>query len=99
MSKINLDGGEITIIRALGVSGAPMAGRDLKGHVGGVSDQNLAETLKTMIALGYITAIPDLDLAEDFDKVTFAVNSGYARDLKEALEPEKQERPKRVRRQ
>ncbi len=98
MSKINLDGGEITIIRALGVSGAPMLGRDLKSHVGGVGETQLMETLKTMIALGYITAIPDLDLVEDLDKVTFAVNSGYARDLKEALEPEP-ERPKRVRRQ
>jgi hypothetical protein len=99
MSKINLDGGEITIIRALGLSGTPMSGRDLKGRVGGVSDQNLTETLKTMIVLGYITATPDLDLVENLDKVTFAVNSGYARELKEALEPEKKERPKRARRQ
>ena len=34
MSKMNLDGGEISIIRALGFSGTQMLGRDL----GGVSE-------------------------------------------------------------
>jgi hypothetical protein len=99
MSKINLEGGEITIIRALGLSGVPMSGKDLKSRVGNTGDTQLTETLKTMIALGYVSATPDLDMVEDLDKVTFAVNSGYSRALKEALEPEKKGPPKRVRRQ
>jgi len=98
MSKINLDGGEISIIRALGFSGAPMPGRDLKGRIERMSDNDLADTLKTMIALGYISATPDLDRAEDLEKVAFSVNSGYAKALKETIEPT-QEPTKRVRRQ
>lgn len=99
MSKINLEGGEITIIRALGLAGTPMAGRDLKGRVGRMSDQDLMETLQTLIALGFVTSTPDLDLVEDLDKAMVAVNSGYSKALKEALEPEKREPTKRVRRQ
>lgn len=98
MSKINLDGGEISIIRALGFSGTQMLGRDLKGRAGGMSDGDLADCLSTLISLGYVTSTPDLDAGEEIDKVAFAVNSGYAKALREAIEPE--ERPtKRVRRQ
>lgn len=99
MSKINLDGGEISIIRALGFAGTPMLGRDLKGRVGHVSEEDLAGTLRTLIALGYLTSTPDLDRVEELDKVAFAVNSGYSKALKEAIEPEKKEPAKRVRRQ
>ena len=87
MSKINLDGGEISIIRGLGFSGAPLTGRDLKGRVGQMSDNDLADCLKTLIALGYVSSNPDLDDAKDLEKVAFAVNSGYAKDLKEAIDP------------
>lgn len=88
MSKINLDGGEISIIRALGFSAAPMLGRDLKGRVGSMNDNDLAECLGTLIALGYVSSTPDLDRVEDLDKVSFAVNSGYTKALREALDPQ-----------
>jgi len=88
MSKINLDGGEISIIRGLGFSGAPMTGCDLKGRIGRMSDGDLTECLKTLIALGYVTSSPDLDCVEDLEKVALAVNSGYAKMLKEAIDPE-----------
>ena len=97
MSTINLDGGEVTIIRALGFSGTPVMGRDLKGLVGGMSESNLVESLKTLMALGYVTSEADLDRAEDFDKMAFAVNSGYAKALREAIDP-KPEPTKRQRR-
>jgi len=87
MSKINLDGGEISIIRALGFSGSPMSGRDLKGRIDRMSDSDLAECLRTLIALGYVSSTPDMDRVEDIEKVAFAVNSGYAKDLKEAIDP------------
>ena len=88
MSKINLDGGEISIIRALGFSGAPLLGRDLKGRVERMSDSDLADCLKTLIALGYVSSTPDLDRVEDLEKVAFAVNSGYAKALREAIDPQ-----------
>lgn len=98
MSKINLDGGETSIIRALGFAGTPMPGSDLKGRVGRMRPSDLADTLKTLITLGYVVATPDLDDADDFDAVMFAVNTGYSKALQEAIDPP-QEPPKRVRRQ
>jgi len=98
MSKINLDGGEISIIRALGFSGTQMLGRDLKGRVERMSDGDLADCLVTLIALGYITSTPELSAHEEIDKVAFAVNSGYAKMLREAIDPDP-EPTKRVRRQ
>jgi len=98
MSKINLDGGEISIIRALGFSGTPMTGRDLKGRVPRMNDGDLTECLMTLISLGYLTSTPDINSSEELDQAAFAVNSGYVKALREALEPEK-EPTKRVRRQ
>ena len=98
MSRINLDGGEIGIIRALGYSGTAMPGCELKGRVGRMSDDDLAESLKTMVTLGYISATPDLDDVKDLDSTAFAVNTGYAKALQEAIDPPK-EPVKRVRRQ
>jgi len=90
MSTINLDGGEVGIIRALGFSGTPVAGRDLKGSVGSMSESDLIESLKTLMALGYVTSSADLDREEDFDKMDFAVNSGYSKALREAIDPQPQ---------
>ena len=99
MNKINLDGGEISILRTLGFSGTQMLGRDLKGRVGGMSEGDLTECLKTLIALGYVTAAPELEGVEDLDKAALSVNSGYAKVLKEAIDPPRVEPTRRVRRQ
>jgi hypothetical protein len=88
MSTINLDGGEISIIRALGFAGTQVAGHELKGKVGSMSERDLIECLKTLIALGFVSSSADLDRSEEFDKMTFAVNSGYSRDLREAIDPQ-----------
>lgn len=90
MSTINLDGGEVTIIRALGFSGTAVLGGDLKNAVGGMSEQELVETLKTLTVLGYVTSSVDLDRDEPIDKISFAVNTGYAKALREAIDPEPQ---------
>jgi len=97
MSTINLDGGEISIIRALGFSGTQVLGSDLKKSVGRMSDNDLAESLKTLVVLGYVTSNPEFDRVEDLDKTAFSVNSGYAKKLQEAIDP-KPEPTKRQRR-
>ena len=98
MNNINLDGGEVSIIRALGFSGTQMTGYELKARIERMSDGDLAEALRILVALGYVTSTPEMDGSEEIDKVLFAVNSGYAKALQEAIEPT-QEPTKRVRRQ
>lgn len=88
MSTINLDGGEISIIRALGFAGTQMLGRDLKSRVDRMNDSALSECLQTLIAVGYVSASPDFDRAEDLDRTQFSVNSGYAKALREAIDPQ-----------
>ena len=100
MSNINLDGGETSIIRTLGFGGAPIMGRDLKSRVGGIEDAELLDLLQTLIAIGYVCASRDLSRVEDLDRTTFFTNPGYAKELKEALDPRAKEPPtRRVRRQ
>lgn len=100
MSNINLDGGEISVIRALGFGGAPMLGADLKSRVGSLGEAELFEILQTLGALGYISSSPELSGMGEVDKTQFYVNPGYARDLKEALDPQAAPRkPRRMRRE
>jgi len=100
MSNINLDGGEVSIIRTLGFGGAPMMGRDLKSRMSGMEDAELYDILQTLIAVGYVCANRDLSRVEDIDRATFFTNPGYAKELKEALDPRAKEPPtRRVRRQ
>ncbi len=100
MSNINLDGGETSVLRTLGFGGAPMMGRDLKSRLAGMGDAELFEILQTLIAVGYVCASRDLSRVEDIDRATFFTNPGYAKDLREALDPRAKEPPtRRVRRQ
>ena len=101
--NINLDGGEIAIIKTLGFSGTQMTGRDLKSRVGGMEDAELLDCLQTLTAIGYVTCNRNLQRVEDLDKAMIGVNSGYSKELKEALDPRAKaaaaKPSKRVRRQ
>lgn len=100
MSNINLDGGETSVIRTLGFGGAPITGRDLKSRVGGMGDAELFEILRTLVSVGYVSSNRELDRVEDLDRASLFVNPGYAKELKEALDPHPKEPPtRRVRRQ
>ncbi len=100
MSNINLDGGETTLIRTLGFGGSPMGGRDLKLRLTGMDDAQIVSILQTLIAVGYVCSNRDLDQVEDLDKSSFFVNPGYAKDIREALDPNPKPQPsRRVRRQ
>lgn len=99
--EINLDGGETSIIKALGFSGE-MNGEDLMARLGGeLVPAELIDTLKGLISVGYIEADKNGFYKEDDLKgVHFQVNSGYSRELKDALNPRPQKpKSRRVRRE
>ncbi len=101
-NEINLDGAEISVIKALGLSGNDITGEDLAARVPDLLEAELIDTIKGLITMGYIVADSQAfyDL-EGMAKTTFSINSGYARDLKDAMDPRSTERPKskRVRRE
>ena len=99
--EINLDGGEVSVIKALGFSGET-TGEDLMTKLGGeLAAAELIDTLKGLMAIGYVEA----DKAgfykeDDLKAVHFQVNSGYGKDLREALNPQQNKpKSKRVRRE
>ena len=100
--EINLDGGEVSIIKALGLSSGEMLGEDLIEKVAvDLTAAEVIDTIKGLMSLGYVDADKSgFYSVEDLKGIYFRVNSGYAKDLKDALDPQPQQRKsKRVRRE
>jgi hypothetical protein len=92
--ELNLDGGEIAIIKAIGLSGSDIKGDDLIERVRDLVVSELIDTLKGLISVGFIEADKsNFYDEEDMKNVYFHVNSGYARELKDAMDPNP-DRPK-----
>ena len=99
MSEIKLSGGEITILKTLGLSGATMAGSQLVDRVEGLESAEFLDTLTGLIALEYVSAnkvnIRDMDSVKT---ASFRVNAAVARDLRDAVYPSRQAKPEAGRR-
>jgi hypothetical protein len=86
--EIKLDGGEITVLKTIGLSGTPLQGRLLLGHLEEMETAELLDTLNGLISLGYLLSTKvNVRTMEDVERSTFRVNASYARDLKDALNP------------
>ncbi len=104
--EINLDGGEKAILKAIGLGGSNISGKQLLEKCeGGMEEMEFVSTIRGLLMMGYILADKQSfhDL-HDVEVSQFHVNSGYARDLKEAMDPRlrqerKNQRNRRVRRQ
>jgi hypothetical protein len=99
--EINLDGMEVSILKALGLSGNETQGEDLLMKISDVEIAEMIDIMSGLVALGYVDSdFPSISNSEAFKKARFRVNSGYSHDLKEALDP-RPEAPKsrRVRRE
>ena len=102
---INLDGGEKEILKAIGLGGSNVSGKQLIERVNSMEEAEFVSILRGLLMMGYVVA--DKQSFHNYDDVEhadFHVNSGYARDLKEALDPRlrrerKEMRNRRVRRQ
>ncbi|EDY20686.1 hypothetical protein CfE428DRAFT_1883 [Chthoniobacter flavus Ellin428] len=99
---INLDGGEISILKALGSSSSETMGRDLIEKVSiDLAAAEVIDTIKGLMAMGYVDADKSgFYSVEDLGPIYFRINSGYAKDLKDALNPQTEKpKSKRVRRE
>ena len=100
-TDINLDGAEISIIKAIGLSGGGVLGAALLEKMPEFAPAELGDSLQGLMAMGYIDCDRgSLHSTEELQKAHFNVNSGYAHELKQAINP-KPELPKsrRVRRE
>jgi hypothetical protein len=99
--ELNLDGGEIALIKAIGLSGTEVTGEDLLKRCPDQTAAELIDTLKGLMMQGFVECDGgSMHDVEAFKRYNFSVNSGYAKDLRESLNPQRsQPRSKRVRRE
>ena len=97
--EINLSGGEITLLKTLGLSGTPTNGRLLVETVGEMEQSEFLDDLTGLISQGYILADKvNIRTLEDVERAVLRVNASYARDLKDAIHPGRRHEPERRRR-
>jgi hypothetical protein len=99
--NINLDGGEITILKALGLGGSEITGEQLMSRIPDQAPAELIDSIQSLVMMGYVVSdTAGFKKLEDLKNARLHVNSGYARELKEAMDPTP-EHPKsrRVRRE
>ena len=97
---INLSGGEITLLKTMGLSGTPTYGKVLSEQIGEIDQAEFVDELNGLIELGYILCDRvNVRTMEDVERAVFRVNASYARDLKDAIQPgRRREREQRRRR-
>ena len=100
-SEINLDGSEISIIKAIGLSGGDIDGKTLLDRLPELVPAELCDAIQCLVAMGYVECDRNsLHSTEELEKAHFHVNSGYAHELKDAINPQtEQPKSRRVRRE
>jgi hypothetical protein len=86
--ELNLSGGEIALLKTIGLSGAPVFGKLLVQRVGDVETAEFLDTLEGLISLGYVLSDKvNLRTMEDVERAVFRVNASYAHELRDAIRP------------
>ena len=96
---IKLDGGEITLLKTLGLSGMQVDGKQLAERMEDQEEAEFLDTLNGLVSLGYVLASKaNVRTMHDVERSTFRVNPSYSRDLKDALNPNARREERRERR-
>ena len=98
--EISLSGGDVSVIKALGLSGSQISGKNLLGRLGAMEGAEIVDTLSGLVQMDYVLCdVERLRSVEDMQEANFSVNTAMLRDLREALMPPKKEaKPTRQRR-
>jgi hypothetical protein len=99
---IRLNGGEISILKKIGLSGSPLFGKLLIERIEEMETGEFLDTLCGLIDLGYVLSNKvNIRLMEDVEKAFFRVNPAHSKDLQEAVNPARKrerERQEKLRR-
>ena len=97
--EINLSGGEITLLKTMGLSGTAMPGKQLIDKMGDMETAEFLDELNGLITMGYvISSKVNVGSMEDVERSFFRVNASYARDLRDAVNPGRRREEKTRRR-
>lgn len=96
--EISLSGGEIAVIKALGVSGTAVLGNSLMERLGELEEAELVDTLEGLVSMDYVvTDAQKLRKIEDVERATFKVNANMLKEIRSALHPQIRQRERRRR--
>lgn len=97
--QIKLSGGEISILKTIGLGGTAMRGKLLMEKLGEIEESEFLDDLSGLISLGYLLSDKvNLFKSEDVERANLRVNASYARDLRDALNPGRHREQERRRR-
>ncbi|MEY2497598.1 MAG: hypothetical protein QOD12_1154 [Verrucomicrobiota bacterium] len=100
--EIKLDGGEISLLKKIGLSGTQVYGKLLIDRVDEMENGEFLDTLSGLIDQGYVLSNKvNIRTMEEVEKSFFRVNAAYTKDLRDAVNPSatrERERAKRQRR-
>lgn len=97
--EISLTGSEISLLKMLGLSGAPTHGKLLIEHVGEMEQAEFLDDLSGLMSQGYVLSDKvNVRTMDDVERANFRVNASYARDLKDSIQPGRRDRDQRRRR-
>ena len=98
--EIKLDGGEISLLKKIGLSGSPLMGKLLLDRVEEMETGEFLDTLCGLIDLGYVLSNKvNIRLVADVEKAFFRVNPVYSKDLQDAVNPSRRRERERAERQ
>lgn len=88
--EIKLNGGEITLLKTIGLTGTQVSGKQVVERVQEMETAEFLDTLDGLIAMGYVLANKvNVRLIEDVERSILRVNPAYSRDLRNAISPSK----------
>lgn len=98
--EISLSGGDISVIKALGLTGSALNGLKLLERLGNMGSYELIDTLDGLMMFDYVVSdVEPIRRHEDLERANIKVNPTYVRDLKDAMNPKRKEAtPRRQRR-
>jgi len=100
--EIRLDGGEISILKKIGLSGTPLYGKLLIDRIEEMETGEFLDTLAGLIDQNYVVSNKvNIRVMEDVEKAFFRVNPAFSKDLQDAVNPSRKrerERADRLRR-
>jgi len=100
VSEINLSGGEISILKTIGLGGTSISGAQLVERID-MEEAELIDALEGLIAFGYVQANRvGIRTLEAVKSASFRVSQAHARELRDAVYPsrKKEEKTRRRRR-
>ena len=99
MSEIHLNGGEISILKTIGLSGGMIGGRQVAERMSEMEGAEFLDALDGLILMDYV--LSDRVSVRTMDQVesaNFRVNPAHARELRDAVYPSRAKAEPRRRR-